>query len=130
MERQVPENFETAKRAAEAWDARRVLVWGFSHYRPQIAIGSSFGLEDVVLIDIANRLEPQFSVFTLDTDFLFPQTYELIERIETRYGIIVERLHPELSSAEQAAKHGASLWQRDPDLCCELRKVQPLKPKH
>ncbi len=51
----MPESLATAKKIAEGWDAQRVLAWAFSRYRPQIGIASSFGLEDVVLIDIARE---------------------------------------------------------------------------
>jgi phosphoadenosine phosphosulfate reductase len=123
------EAFENAKQVAEEWDARRVLAWGFACYRQQIAIASSFGLEDVVLIDMARSITPAVDVFTLDTGFLFPETYDLIGRIESRYGVVVERIQPDLSPAGQAEKHGPSLWQRDPDLCCRIRKVEPLRRK-
>jgi phosphoadenosine phosphosulfate reductase len=114
---------------AEDWDAGQVLAWGFAQFRPHIAIASSFGLEDVALIDLAARMEQGFSVFTLDTGFLFPETYDLIERVERRYGIEVERIQPEMSPDEQADLHGASIWQRNPDLCCRIRKVEPLRHK-
>ena len=52
----------------------------------RLSIASSFGAEDVVLIDMASRLGQPFRVFTLDTDFLFPETYALIDVIEERYG--------------------------------------------
>jgi len=125
----VPETLETVRKVAEQWDAQRILAWGFARYGPQMAMASSFGLEDVVLIDIASSIEPSISVFTLDTDFLFPETYELIERVEARYGLVVERLKPDLSPIQQADQHAPSLWQRDPDLCCRIRKVEPLKRK-
>ncbi len=125
----MPESLATAKKIAEGWDAQRVLAWAFSRYRPQIGIASSFGLEDVVLIDIASSIGLQFCVFTLDTDFLFPETYDLIDRIEARYGVVAERLRPDLSPSDQADIHGASLWLRDPDLCCRIRKVVPLQRK-
>ena len=56
---------------------------------------------------MASRLGQPFRVFTLDTDFLFPETYALIDAIEERYGIKVERTRPELTPEEQAAKFGA-----------------------
>lgn len=123
------EDLEMAKKLAEHWSAAEVLAWGFSRFRAQIAIASSFGLEDVALIDLASHIEPALSVFTLDTDFLFPETYELIEQIEKKYRIVVERIRPDMSPSEQAVFHGTSLWQRKPDLCCRIRKVEPLKHK-
>ena len=114
---------------AEAWDLKTLLQWGLSEFNQSLAIASSFGAEDVVLIDQASKLTSQFRVFTLDTDFLFPETYALIDTIEKRYGIQVERTRSELTPAEQAARYGERLWASQPDQCCQLRKVEPLKKK-
>jgi phosphoadenosine phosphosulfate reductase len=112
---------------AEAWNAQQSLQWGLSEFGPSLAVASSFGAEDVVLIDMASRLRPQFRVFTLDTDFLFPETYALIETVEKRYGLRVERTRSELTPEAQAAQYGEALWASQPDKCCQLRKVEPLK---
>jgi phosphoadenosine phosphosulfate reductase len=114
---------------AEAWDLKTLLHWGLSEFDQSLAIAASFGAEDVVLIDQASKLRSQFRVFTLDTDFLFPETYALIHRIEERYGIQVERTRSELTPAQQAAQYGERLWASQPDQCCQLRKVEPLKKK-
>jgi phosphoadenosine phosphosulfate reductase len=114
---------------AESWTAEDVLRWGFGRFSPDIAIASAFGAEGMVLIDLASRLRSNFRVFTLDTGFFFPETYELIEKVEQRYGIQVERCRPELTAAQQEHVHGPALWARDPDRCCALRKVEPLRNK-
>src|SRR5579862_5140951 len=100
---------------AEAWDLRESLKWGVSQFGKSLAIASSFGAEDVVLIDQASRLGLDFRVFTLDTDFLFPETYALIDTVEKRYGIQVERTHSEFTPAQQAAQYGEALWASQPD---------------
>ena len=112
---------------AEEWNLEQALRWGLEKFGQSLAIAASFGAEDVVLIDAASRLGQKFRVFTLDTDFLFPETYGLIERVEKRYGIAVERTHSEFTPDQQAAKFGAALWASHPDQCCQLRKVEPLK---
>jgi len=114
---------------AESWSAEDVLRWGFGRFAPDIAIASAFGAEGMVLVDLASRLRNNFRVFTLDTGFFFPETYELIETVERRYGIKVERCRPELTPEQQESVHGAALWTRDPDRCCALRKVEPLANK-
>jgi phosphoadenosine phosphosulfate reductase len=81
----------------------------------------------MVLLDLALQLEPKLNVFVVDTELLFPETYALIERVERRYGIAVEHVRPLQSVAEQNRTHGDALWQRDPDACCDLRKVAPLR---
>jgi phosphoadenosine phosphosulfate reductase len=114
---------------AEGWTAEEVLRWGLTEFHPRAALASSFGAEDVVLIDLAARVRSDIRVFTLDTDFLFPETYALLDQIEQKYGLRVERLRSRLTPDEQAAQYGPALWSRHPDQCCALRKVEPLKAK-
>jgi phosphoadenosine phosphosulfate reductase len=78
-----------------------------------------------VLLDIALRIEPQLPVYYLDTGLLFPETYAFVREVEARYGISAGAVQPELTLAEQAQAHGDALWERDPDACCAIRKVQP-----
>ena len=112
-----------AQRQAEAerWSAEELVRWGLDEFHPEVAIASSFGAEDVVLIDVAARAQKHFRVFTLDTDFLFDETYALIGQIEQRYGIEIERCRSVLTPEEQARQHGEALWGREPDRCCSLR---------
>jgi phosphoadenosine phosphosulfate reductase len=114
---------------AESWAAQEILDWSLHRFDRQIAMASGFGIEGIVLIDMAVQLRPDIRVFTLDTGLLFPETYELMEKIERRYGIEVERLQPTLTVAEQEREHGPTLWLRTPDRCCYMRKVEPLRNK-
>ncbi len=117
------------KIAAEAWSPERVLTWAFDTFGDEVAISSAFGAEGMALIDIASRTRQNFRLFTLDTEFLFPETYNLMDQVEQRYGITIERVFPLNSPEEQERVHGPALWQRDADLCCNLRKVEPLQRK-
>jgi phosphoadenosine phosphosulfate reductase len=114
---------------AETWSAEEVIRWGLARFHPEVAVASSFGAEDMVLIDMAARIQPQFRVFTLDTDFLFPETYALIGQAEKQYGLTVERRRSRYTPEEQAKAFGKALWSREPDQCCNLRKVEPLTRK-
>jgi phosphoadenosine phosphosulfate reductase len=118
---------EQLQAEVERWGPEKLLPWGLARFYPKVAVASSFGAEDVVLIDIAARSSVNVRVFTLDTDFLFPETYALIEQIEQTYGIRVERARSALTPGEQADQHGKALWSFNPNLCCDLRKVVPLK---
>ena len=113
----------------ESWPAEELIEWALGAFGGDVAVASSFGAEDVVMIDLAARSGKAFRVFTLDTDFLFAETYGLIERIEARYGVGIERCRAALTPAEQARQYGDALWSRDPDACCNLRKVVPLRQK-
>ena len=115
--------------SAEHWTPQRTLSWAFEKFGNSVAISSAFGAEGMVLIDMAARLRRDFRLFTVDTEFLFPETYALMDRIEDKYGIEIEKVYSVLSPEEQERSHGPALWSRDPDQCCNLRKVEPLQRK-
>ena len=120
---------QTCSTAAESWTPQRALTWAFETFGNRVAISSAFGAEGMVLIDMASRVRKDFRLFTIDTEFLFPETYNLMDRIEEKYGITIEKVYSLLSPEEQERTHGAALWTRDPDHCCNLRKVEPLRRK-
>src|SRR5579863_6691133 len=120
---------ERIDQLVEQWNPEDLLRWAFVTFGGYVEIASGFGPEGMVLIDIAARVQPEFRIFTLDTDFLFPETYNLMERIEKRYGIRIERVKSNLVPDDQARFHGPALWARDPDASCSLRKVEPLRNK-
>lgn len=104
------------------------LRWAFQQFeRGQIALACSFGAEDVALVDMVAKMRPGAKVFYLNTDVLFPQTYEVIAKIRQRYDINLIEYQPLLTLEEQADQYGDELWARDPDVCCGIRKVEPLK---
>ena len=115
--------------AAESWKPEEVLAWAFNTYGENIAIATGFGVEGMALLDVASRVNPDLKVFTGDTEFLFPETYDLMDRVEEKYGLKVERLYSQLTPEEQEIEHGPKLWARNPDQCCALRKVEPLQRK-
>jgi phosphoadenosine phosphosulfate reductase len=115
--------------AAKHWTPEQTLTWAFETFGTTVAISSAFGAEGMVLIDMASRLRKDFRLFTIDTEFLFAETYALMDRIEEKYGITIEKVYSLLSPETQEFTHGAGLWTRDPDLCCRLRKVEPLRRK-
>ena len=115
--------------SGESRTPQQALTWAFETFGNRVAISSAFGAEGMVLIDMASRLSKTFRLFTIDTEFLFPETYSLMDRIEEKYGVTVERVYPALSPEEQERRYGAALWSRNPDLCCHLRKIEPLRGK-
>jgi thioredoxin-dependent adenylylsulfate APS reductase len=103
-----------------------VLEWAAARF-PRIGCATGFGAEGCVLIDLIGRHKLPIPVFTLDTGLLFPETYELWRRLERRYGLSIKAIRPAQTVDQQAAALGAELWKREPNRCCELRKVIPLK---
>jgi sulfate adenylyltransferase len=103
-----------------------ILEWAAARFAPRVTFATGFGVEGCVLIHlIADRRLP-IDIFTLDTGLLFPETRDLWRRLEQRYGILIRGVHPLLTVARQAEVHGDRLWERQPDDCCGMRKVEPL----
>ena len=110
----------------EAKTPQDVLRWAVNEFQPGLTLACSFGgPSGMVLLDMLAKIEPRVEVFYLDTDFLFAETYETRDRAIERYGIQPVAYKSKLTPQEQAAQHGDALWSRDPDLCCQLRKVEP-----
>jgi phosphoadenosine phosphosulfate reductase len=108
------------------WD---VLAYALAHYPHNLILACSFGAEDVALVDMIQKIDPRTPLFYLDTDFLFPETYEVRDRIVAKYGLLpaqVIQVKSLFTPEQQAAQYGDNLWLREPDECCNLRKVQPL----
>jgi len=108
--------------------ALEVLRWTRDAFEPsEVTLATGFGAEGVVLIDMLASLKVSIPIFYLDTEVLFPETYQLRDQLEERYGIRFHKYRPALSLSSQAALYGENLWARNPDLCCAIRKVEPLK---
>jgi phosphoadenosine phosphosulfate reductase len=93
-----------------------------------LALTTSFGMEGCALIDMYAELGAALTVIYLDTGFLFPETYALRDRLIARYPHLsfVNR-GTSLTPFAQAVQHGPELWRKDPDKCCEIRKVEPMR---
>ena len=115
----------------EGKSPQAVLEWALERFHPRIALSSSFGAEDVVLIDMLWRINPQAHVFTLDTLRLPTETYTLMDQIRARYELDLQVFSPDLPRVTAMTKdHGFNLFYKSPELrklCCEVRKVEPLE---
>ena len=121
-----PAELVESGRALEMAPPLEILQWAVDEFGPRLTFATGFGAEGCVLIDLIGRHRLPIDIFTLDTGLLFPETYDLWRRLEARYELTVRAVRPALSVDEQAAAHGPELWTREPDRCCERRKVSPL----
>jgi phosphoadenylyl-sulfate reductase (thioredoxin) len=117
----------TAARELEGRSPADILRWASQRHGDKLTFATGFGAEGCVIIDLIARNELPIDVFTLDTGLLFPETYELWHKLEARYGITIRAVRPVHTVDDQAEAHGGRLWERDPDRCCELRKIIPLR---
>lgn len=116
----------------ESKPAPEILKWGFKKYGDKMVLASSFGAEDVVLIDMMCNINRNLTrVFTLDTGRLNQETYDLIDKIRKKYDIKVDVYFPNASDIEEmVANKGMNLMYESVEnrkLCCNLRKIEPLK---
>lgn len=108
-------------------DPERILAWAGERFGERAGISCSFGGPGgVVLAHMAAQVAPRCRILFIDTGFLFPETYELLQTLQERLGLNIVIGKPALTPAHQEALHGPRLWERDPDLCCHLRKVEPM----
>ena len=114
------ERFETAEPA-------EIVRWAVETYGDGLSVGASFGgPTGMAILHMTATLKPNVHVFVLDTGYLFEETHQTRERATAALGLSnVQVYQSQLTHEEQAAEHGAALWMRDPDRCCDLRKVEP-----
>ena len=93
----------------------------------KVVMGTGFGPPGIVLLDLLFKVTKKVSVFYIDTNFLFDQTMDLKNKLEDRYGFNFIKFSTKLSPEMQSKEYGEKLWEKDPDACCKLRKVLPLK---
>jgi len=112
--------------AFETEEPRVVLRWALEEFGSDIALATGFGAEGCVLVHMLSQIDTGARIFYLDTDLLFSETYELRDQLEAQYGVRFERRSTGLTLEAQAHEFGDRLWERQPDLCCNLRKIEPL----
>jgi phosphoadenosine phosphosulfate reductase len=109
----------------EAMTAEDVLHWAYGEYGRKLVLTCSWQKQSSVLVHMVSELGIDVDVVELDTHLFFRESYETRERLVERYGL--KLIRPDIITvAEQHRREGANLWERDPDRCCHIRKVEPL----
>ena len=122
------EELSRANERLEGSAPQEVLRWAVDVYGKQLTLSVSFGNpEGMVLLDMLWRITDRAQVFTLDTGFLFEETIRFRERAMERYPLPLKVLTPSLTVEEQVERYGPELYSCAPDLCCEIRKIEPQK---
>ncbi|MGI0069691.1 MAG: phosphoadenosine phosphosulfate reductase family protein, partial [Nitrosopumilaceae archaeon] len=78
-----------------------VLKWAIDNLHPRLGMASSFGAEDVVVIDMIMKINPKARIFTLDTGRLNQETYDVMDEIRNKYNMNIEVMFPEQNEVEQ-----------------------------
>ena len=119
----------TIAEIADASTPEEIVAWTLRRFAGQsLVVTTSFGMEGCALIDMVARHGVPLPVIYLDTMFFFPETYALRDRMVARYPPLrFENRGTTLTPEAQAERFGPELWRRDPDRCCALRKVEPMR---
>ncbi len=108
-----------------------IIRWAAKTFGTEIKLASSFGAEDVVVIDMIVKVAPQVAVFTLDTGRLNDETYEVMEETRFRHGVEIIPMFPERGAVERLERgKGFYSFRESVDArreCCAVRKVEPLR---
>ncbi|MEO5833692.1 MAG: phosphoadenylyl-sulfate reductase [Nakamurella sp.] len=108
----------------EGATAAQILEWGVAAFGRGLAVSAS--MQDTVLAHLASKVSPGIDVIFLDTGYHFVETLGTADAVGAVYDVTLRRVRPELTVAEQDARYGPQLHDRDPNRCCVMRKVAPL----
>ena len=112
----------------EGSDPREIIEWAVEAYGDGLALSASFGGgEGMALLDMISKITNKVTVLTIDTGFIFKETAEFREEVMRRYKLPVEVLRPALTVEEQVERYGEQMRTCSPDLCCQIRKIEPLQ---
>ncbi len=114
-------------RALENHTAAEVIRWGFETFGTELVTATGFGPSGIVVMHLLSKIVAEPTVFYLETDLLFEETYTLRDTLVDRLGLKVMPVHSGVSLWRQAQQHGPDLWARNPDYCCFIRKMLPLR---
>jgi phosphoadenosine phosphosulfate reductase len=120
---------QIAAAAAEYADKhpREIVALAIREFGPNVAISFS-GAEDVVLVDMAHKSGGEFSVFSLDTGRLHPETYQFLDKVRERYDLPIEAYFPQPEAVQKLVRDKGlfSFFRDGHKECCGIRKVEPL----
>src|SRR5690625_2558440 len=111
---------------AETWEAERVVLWAVEQFSPRAVLTCSFGGGGIVLAHMLSRRRFDVPVLFLDTGYHFEKTLSFKNEFAKRFGLRVITQQPALTVDEQDEQYGSRLYERNPDLCCHMRKVEPM----
>lgn len=115
---------EANERFAKSTDANEVLAWVAEEFGYRTAVACS--MADTVLPHVVAQHLPWVDTLFLETGYHFPETVGTRDAAEASMELTIVDVLPQQTVSEQDAQYGAKLYQRDPALCCQLRKVDPL----
>jgi len=118
------DSVQDAARELEGAPALEIVRWAVEATGGNISVAGS--MQDAVTAHLVSQVRPGVDVVFLDTGYHFRETLRMRDRVQGQLDVNVIDVRPKLTVAEQDAEYGPRLHDRDPGLCCFLRKVAPL----
>ncbi len=109
----------------EGADAAEVIRWAADSFAGRVV--STQAMANTSMSHLISTIAPEIPIVFLDTGYHFPETLATRDDLAARTNIKLITITPTQTVAEQDAQYGKELWARDPDLCCQLRKVRPME---
>ena len=123
----VIDDLESVNRELEQATPEAILEWTWARFNPDVMLTCSFQHDGVVLAHMLRTIAPEARVVFINTGFHFPETLAYRDEIVRRFGLNLVELSPIMPREEFATRHGLDLYSRNPDLCCHINKVEPLR---
>jgi len=125
------ERLDALNREQEGRHAEEIIEWTYQAFGFEVAFASSFGAEDMIILDMIAKVAPRFRVFTLDTGRLHDETYEIMEEARSRYQLDIQTVFPQRDAVEDLVR-GKGFYSFRESIenrkeCCGIRKVEPLR---
>lgn len=123
-----PDQLERVSGHLEGAQPQEIIQWAVDTYGDRLALSASFGGgEGMALVDMISKISNKVTILTIDTGFIFQATAQFREEVMRHYKLPIEVLRPALTLEEQVEKYGEQMRTCTPDLCCQIRKIEPLK---
>ena len=108
-------------------EPEEILRWAVERYAPDAALTCSFQHEGVVLAHMLQTIAPETPIVFINTGYHFPETLAYRDLLVERLGFNLVEVGPAIAKPEVEQTYGPELFRHDPDRCCEINKVEPLR---
>lgn len=122
----VQEDLPEISARLEGKSPQAVLAWAAETYGDKLAMATAFQAQGCALIAMLSEISKDIYLFSIDTGYLFPETLELRERLMEKYGVYIHLVQAKETVREMEVRFEGPIYDREPDLCCHMRKVVPL----
>ncbi len=122
-------NLEELNARFEKEQPDAILRWAIQEFCPRIAVSSSFQTESIALLHMISKIDPATKIFFLETGFHFKETLDFKKKVIKQLGLTnVEDLQADPKKREEFMKlYDGKTYEKDPDQCCYINKVEPLE---